>query len=328
MRRIDDFQFMLVIAALAAALAPLGCEKDSGGAADGDGDGDSDSDTDGDSDTDTDGDSDSDGDSDTDSDTDADGDTDDCTEATELVYVVDQDKNFYSFDPLAPAGSAFQQIGTGPLTCAPGQPFSMAVGRDGYAYILYVGVLAGNCIGINKVDIETGECLGLIPFTCNTEGFATFGMGYVTDGPSTTDEKLYIGNALDPAQFGTLDVTTGAVSVIGNLASAGPEFTGNGLGELWGFFPSATTPTVAQIDKATGAAITGEVFPLSGLTNDANAWAFAHWGGDYYIFYKTFTDGSTNVYKLHDGVMTTHIANTGKYIVGAGVSTCAPTVIE
>lgn len=204
----------------------------------------------------------------------------------------------------------------------------MAVGRDGYAYVLYVGALLGACIGINQVDIETGACVGLIPFTCNTSGFDTFGMGYVTDNADTTAEKLYIGNAALPAQLATLDVTNGEVSVIGSLASAGPEFTGNALGELWGFFPSAATPTIAQIDKATGQMVSGETYPLSTLSNDANAWAFAHWGGAYYVFYKTFTDGSTNVYKFQDGALTTHFANTGKYIVGAGVSTCAPTVIE
>jgi hypothetical protein len=318
-----DPSVVVLAIALATGLAPLGCEEDAGDAPDTDGDGDSDSDSD------SDADSDSDSDADSDSDSDSDSDADDCDEATALVYVVDQDNMFYSFDPLAAGDAAFQQIGAGPLSCpSGGQPFSMAVGRDGYAYVLYVGVLAGACIGINKIDIETGECLGLTPFSCGTGGFSTFGMGYVTDGPDTSAEKLYVGNSLAPASFATLDVATGEVSSIGTLAAAGPEFTGNGLGELWGFFPSAATPTVAQIDKETGQAIEGTVYGLTELSNDANAWAFAHWGGAYYIFYKTFTDASTNVYKFEDGIMTTHLANTGKYIVGAGVSTCAPTVIE
>jgi hypothetical protein len=318
---------MILLTALAVAavagFAGLACESDKSGfrSTDGDADTDTDADTDADTDTGTD--------TDADTDTDTGTGTDDCTEATQLVYAVDQDNMFYSFDPLADPATAFQQIGSGPLDCpSGGQPFSMAVGRDGYAYVLYVGALLGACVGINKVDIETGVCQGLIPFVCGTSGFDTFGMGYVTDGPDTSAEKLYVGNALSPAQLATLDVTNGVVSPIGNLASAGPEFTGNGLGELWGFFPSAGTPTVAQINKADGTVIAGDVYPLSDLTNDANAWAFAHWGGAYYIFYKTYGDTSTNVYKLQDGVLTTHIANTGKYIVGAGVSTCAPTVIE
>jgi len=196
---------------------------------------------------------------------------------------------------------------------------------------LYVesGLLGYNCVGINKVSIETGECLGLTPFSCGASGFSTFGMGYVTDSAETTDEKLYIGNSEAAAGFATLDVSTGAVTPIGTLAAQAPEFTGNSLGELWGFFPQAASPTVAQIDKTNGSFIYSTVVDLTppGLGN--TAWAFAHWGGAYYIFYYNSTvDSSTNVYKFEDGVMTTHLANTGAIIVGAGVSTCAPIVIE
>jgi len=287
--------------------------------------GDADSGTDADADTD----SDSDADSDTDSDTDTE--TSDCAEGTELVYVVDEDNMFYSFDPLAAADSAFQPVGAGPLSCpSGGQPFSMAVGRDGYAYVLFTDELFESCFGINKVDIETGACEGLIPFTCGTSGFDMFGMGFVTDGPDTTQEKLYVGDMLSPSQLATLDVTNGEVSVIGILESAGPEFTGNGLGELWGFFPNAPTPTVSQIDKSTGQTIADETYPLSELSAGATAWAFAYWGGANYIFYRghDIEEPWTNVYKLEDGVFTTHLVDTGKIIVGAGVSTCAPTVIE
>jgi hypothetical protein len=269
----------------------------------------------------------SDGDADADADSDSDGDSD-CTEASQLVYVVDQNNLFYSFDPQAAPAQAFQQIGSGPLNCpSGGQPFSMSVGRDGFAYVLFVqGALAYTCKGINKVNIETGECLGLTPFSCGTQGFSTFGMGYVTDSATTTDESLWIGNSESPANLATLDIATGQIQLQAGLAAAGPEFTGNSLGELWGFFPMAATPVVARIDKGTGTAV--ETYPLPSLSNDANAWAFAHWGGSYYIFYKTFSDASTNVYKLTNGTLTTHIANTGKYIVGAGVSTCAPVVVE
>ena len=273
----------------------------------------------------------SDGDTDTDADADADSDSDgdaDCTEASQLVYAVDQNNLFYSFDPQAAPAQAFQQIGAGPLNCpSGGQPFSMSVGRDGFAYILFVqGALTYNCVGINKVNIETGQCVGLTPFSCGTQGFDTFGMGYVTDSATTTAERLWVGNSESPANLATLDIATGQVQIQAGLAASGPEFTGNSLGELWGFFPMAATPVVARIDKDTGTAV--ETYQLSSLSNDANAWAFAHWGGSYYIFYKTVSDASTNVYKLQNGNLTTHIANTGKYIVGAGVSTCAPTVVE
>ncbi|MFO8070966.1 MAG: hypothetical protein R6V85_03740 [Polyangia bacterium] len=298
-----------------------GCE-DEHSVADADDDGSADGDADGD--TDTDADSDSDG----DSDSDADGDGA-CSEASELVYVVDQNNYFYSFDPQASPDQAFQQVGSGPLSCpSGGQPFSMSVGRDGYAYVLFVeqGLADFNCKAVNKVDIETGECLGATPFQCGSQGFNTFGMGYVTDGSSTSEERLWIGSSSSPPNLGTLDVESGQVTVEASLAASGPEFTGNSLGELWGFFPMANTPAVAQIDKTTGSPI--ETYQLGELSNNANAWAFAFWGGAFYIFYKTMSDASTNVYKLEDGVLTTHISDTGTYIVGAGVSTCAPVEVE
>jgi hypothetical protein len=203
----------------------------------------------------------------------------------------------------------------------------MSVGRDGYAYVLFVeGLLAFNCVDVFQVDIDTGECIEGTPFNCGTEGFNTFGMGYVTVSDTSSDEELYIGDANNPADLATLDVSNGQITWKGNLAAGGPEFTGNALGELWGFFPQTFPPRVAQIDKDSGAEM--QTYPLDSLSSNANMWAFAFWGGDFYIFYKTFDDNSTNVYKLSDGELTTHIFDSGKFIVGAGVSTCAPVVIE
>ncbi len=56
------------------------------------------------------------------------------------------------------------------------------------------------------------------------------------------------------------------------------------------------------------------------------AYAFAFWGGSFYIFYLIDDlDSSTNVWKLDmDGTLTLHIADTGLRIVGAGVSTSVP----
>jgi len=90
-------------------------------------------------------------------------------------------------------------------------------------------------------------------------------------------------------------------------------------------------PAVARIDKSTGhVADAADYFELPQLSSNAEAWAFAFWGGYFYIFYKTFTDASTNVYQLDpdSGNLDTYAASTGMRIVGAGVSTCAPVVVE
>ena len=50
-------------------------------------------------------------------------------------------------------------------------------------------------------------------------------------------------------------------------------------------------------------------------------------GGNFYLFYKSQTDPSTRVFELDGktGNVEEIMPDTGRYIVGAGVSTCAPT---
>jgi hypothetical protein len=258
---------------------------------------------------------------------------DDCSEAAKLVYVLDSDRTLYRFNPRIADPSAFERVGT--VDCASGgDPNSMAVGRDGYAYALYgaddfwTGTY--QCYAVNRVDIDTAECLGPTPYACGTSGFQKFGMGFATDGPDTTDETLYVGNSID-GRLASLDVGSGVLQVLGELPESGPEFTGNALGELWGFFPYLEPPQAVQLDKASGAALRSldlSALPSAALADEA-AWAWAFWGGSFYIFYQvTPPDSSTNVYKLDlDGTLTVYIRDTGLRIVGAGVSTCAPVVI-
>jgi hypothetical protein len=66
------------------------------------------------------------------------------------------------------------------------------------------------------------------------------------------------------------------------------------------------------------------------LAGQAMAWAFAFYGGDYWLFLMKGSETSTTVYQV-DGAAGTIKGNTpapGRVIVGAGVSTCAPVVIE
>jgi len=294
-------------AALATSLAllPAACEDAVRNDIDGTGSG---------ADTDADGDADSDTDTDADGDADTDSDGDGCSEESQKIYVVDTNESLYGFDP--PSGE-FELVGV--IDCpGEGQPFSMSVSREGIAYVLYRG--AFSCVGINAVDITDASCIGDVGFACGQSGFDTFGMGFATDSADTTAETLYIGS-VDTLQLGRLDTTTWTVTPIADLYDT-PEMTGNALGELWGFFAWAAQPVVGRIDKTTG--------ELSEVTNidlptDA-AFAFAHWGGDYYLFHAPFDD--TTVYKLSDGILDTYVPDTGLYIVGAGVSTCAPVSVE
>ncbi len=65
---------------------------------------------------------------------------------------------------------------------------------------------------------------------------------------------------------------------------------------------------------------------LRWLPGDIDTFAFATWSGDFYVFVREYGMGSsTDVIKVtRMGAMTTVLEDVGFDVVGAGVSTCAP----
>lgn len=250
------------------------------------------------------------------------GPLDDCPVEARPIYVIDgRDYTLSSFDPRSMTFEDVGQINC-PAADPRATPFSMSIDRDALAWVLYT---TGELF---LVDTTTAECQPTL-FRPNN-GFTLFGMGYVLDKPGATEDVLYIaGSDVGPGQgasnLGRVDFETRSYQQLGGL-SGDPELTGTAAGELWGFFPDTTPPKVAQIDRETG--VLGKEYPITGITGDPNAWAFAFWGGDFYLFYKSQQDESTRIFKLEgdDGAVTEVDSNTGRYIVGAGVSTCAPLV--
>lgn len=245
-----------------------------------------------------------------------------CVQGPRLVYVVDSDDKLYTFDPSQPSASAAFKL-RATLKCPLiGSPHSMAVRMDGTAYVLYTVWSGGarHCQGLARVDLETMTCTLVQAYSCKTGGFDIFGMGYAL-APSG-NETLYIGN--DDAKLARLDPEAGTVDPIGLLPDGGPELTGNSNGELWGFFPKVVPARVHRIDQSTGKA--QKTLTLSSFTVPyAGAFAFAAWGGLFYIFYGYDAGASTDVYRLTpDGALSPLFVDTGLTIVGAGVSTCAP----
>jgi hypothetical protein len=157
-------------------------------------------------------------------------------------------------------------------------------------------------------------------------------MGFASNSAGSNDETLFIaGGASGMAGAGsstlaTLDLATFNAAPLGTI-QLWPELTGTGDAMLWGFFPSSGTPKVSRLDKTNGADL--KVFMAPTLAGTPAAWAFAFWGGDFWIFLKKSGDASTNVYRMRssDGSVTVAVPNTGRTIVGAGVSTCAPVAI-
>jgi hypothetical protein len=262
---------------------------------------------------------------------------DNCAAGTDLIYVVDQAQQLLSFDPRIPA---FAPIGT--LNCPAGAswpswpggaavtPFSMSVDRSGQAWVLYT---SGE---VFLVDIEDASCVASA-YVKGQGGVELFGMGFVTDGPGELTEKLFIagGSGAIPqatdVTFGSVLPATAVLTTLGttDVVEWPPELTGTGNGKVYGYFPGTMTTTVQELNRTNGTSI--QSWELGGLGAAVRAWAFAHWGGKFYIFVTTDVMGDlvTNVMKF-DPVAgppaTTLLADVPYTIVGAGVSTCAPVI--
>ena len=250
--------------------------------------------------------------------------TGNCLDAAKLVYVVDESYQFSSFDPST---LTFNNLGM--LDC-PGTtgdtPFSMAVDRAAQAWVLYQ---SGK---VFKVDTTNNIKCTATTFQMGQDGFEQFGMGFAADDVNSDSETLFIagGSAQDigsgSSMFGSIGFPSMKVSSIGSV-DGWPELTGTGDAKLWGFYPDTTPPKVSQIEKTSGKSLM--TFPASSLQGTPEAWAFAFWGGDFWIFLKRDVDSSTTVYQLKqsDGSIKAVKSNTGRKIVGAGVSTCAPVTV-
>lgn len=270
------------------------------------------------------------------------GNQDGCSDAAKLIYVVDSNNKLSSFDG---ATKTFKDLGTLSCPAASGaQPFSMGVDRNAMAYVLYSGVdqLTGSVTSTEIFKVDTTQAS--LPCTkttfAGTAEFKQFGMGFSTDSATSTTDTLFIvgspGTGTGTTKMATLDVSSMAVTMKGPV-TGDPELTGTGSGELWGFFPSntagTTDPKIAKFDKTN--ATTSTSYTLSALKAPPAAWAFAFWGGDYWVFLAKSsggiipTAGKTVVYQVDgsNGTIKSMTDTMTRTIVGAGVSTCAPVVI-
>ena len=240
---------------------------------------------------------------------------DGCSEEAKLVYVVGQGNELYSFYPPT---LAFEQIGIIDCPLAGGQfysPFSMAVARNGTAFVLFSD---GN---LYRVDTATAACEATT-FQVGQEGFTTFGMGFVSDEPGSDAETLYVAD-YNGTGIARIDTTTLDLSFVGpyDTLTGSAELTGTGDARLFGFFLS-TPVNVAEIDKSSGSILSQAPQPTVTI---GTAWAFAFWGGDFWLFTNpSGTTSQVDQYQPLTGQTTTVAENVGLSIVGAGVSTCAP----
>ncbi|MDQ3035670.1 MAG: hypothetical protein M3Y87_24910 [Myxococcota bacterium] len=250
----------------------------------------------------------------------------DCTESARWIYLVDSGNALLRFEPDS---GTLTPIGT--LSCPSGgaTPFSMAVDRSATAFVLH------SDHRIYQVSTADASCTATT-FVPNQVGFELFGMGFVSDSEGSTLEHLFIAGGPEAgigggsATLGRIDFPAWSVASIGPVTGS-PELTGTGTGELWGFFPDSTPMSVREIAKSSGATL--REIDVSAVDSSgfglASAWAFAFWGGRFYMFYQGALDSSSGIYRVtpDTGVVETVRMNIGYRIVGAGVSTCAPTIL-
>lgn len=229
--------------------------------------------------------------------------TTECADETKQIYVVGTDKSFYRFYP---ADLKFVRIGS--LGCPTGEgTFSMAIDRYGIAWIEYFD---GRLYAFNTFD---GSCKATA-FKPGQTGFEQFGMGFALNGDDPkAGETLYIaGSAL-----GAIDTKTFDVKFLGSITSDRTELTGMGSA-LYAY--SINSGVVARLNKANG---TSEATYRTSAIDSHGGFAFAQWGGQFWIFTGR-TTSTVTTYSPDTDDSKVVMPNTGMLIVGAGSSTCAP----
>lgn len=248
----------------------------------------------------------------------------DCPDAAAtLVYLISNSYELYSFDP---ENGAFLQIGSIACPSEPGAtPFSMAVDRRGIAYILFTDD------HIYQVSTATAACIGTA-YTPGQSNFRRFGMGFATNDVGPT-ETLYVSGDEQPGNNGIpgasglarIDKTSFALSRVGqfNPLIRRSELTGTGDGRLFALYNkfSDTPSFIGEIDTDTAVVKAETAFPSVAL---GSGWAFAFWGGDFYMFTAPGGGGSTVTRFRPSDSSVTVVGSLPTIIVGAGVSTCAP----
>ena len=244
----------------------------------------------------------------------------DCPDAdVTLIYVIANTNDLYSFNP--PTG-AFTRIGR--IACpapAGASPFSMAVDRKGVAYVVFQDVNGGRGNGaLFRVSTSTAACIAT-PYRPGQGGIDTFGMGFASNTNGAA-ETLFVASDNNVPTLGAIAIPNFNLSLIGsfNPPLIRAELTGTGDGRLFGFYQKPTGSAIAQIDKSNGNVIAESPLPT---VDQGTHWAFGFWGGDFYTF--TGPGGVTQVtrFRPSDGSVVV-VGQLADEIVGAGVSTCAP----
>ncbi len=249
----------------------------------------------------------------------------DCAEAgVTFIYVITAENTLWTFYPPT---AQFTPIGT--IAC-PGEstsPFSMGVDRQGIAWVVFS---SGN---LYRVDTANAQCTAT-PYAADQLGWVTFGMAFATTltGPGDTLFVTESSYTQVSKGLGKIDLQTFQLDFLAPVVLPPPptpsfavELTGTGDGRLYGFSLDQPGPGshVSQIDEVTGAVL--DTFALPQVGDAASSFAFAYWGGDFYLFTAAGNTPPTTVTRYVPSTSEVGpVAMLGGAVVGVGVSTCAP----
>lgn len=246
----------------------------------------------------------------------------DCQDAgITYIYLITSENELLRFYP---PDLSLTTIGTIDCpTLSGGQPFSMAVDRQGVAYVLF------NTGELFRVSTLTASCKPT-SFVGDPGAFSlTFGMGFSADTKDPGETLFIAGADLNnpgmSSTLGSIDPAKFKLSVVAPLSKpiGTPELTGTGDARLFAFGPQVPLSHLAEVDKTTAQVKSDTLVDLN--LSAIAAWAFAAWGGDFY-FFTSEQPGLSSIHRYTPGGTTTPplVGQVGLTIVGAGVSTCAP----
>jgi hypothetical protein len=225
-----------------------------------------------------------------------------CPIAATYVYVLGGSNELHRFDPST---TTFTRIGQ--LTCL-SAPTHMTVDRHGTAWIVAGG-------RIYTASTEDASCSLLATWKPDA-AFYDFSLSFIGTG-SADDNTLYLMN--DAVTLVTFDTRSGVRAPVGpaiTIPSTPGDMTSNGDGTLY-LLRNDANAALYEIDPKTAALLKTE--PIGSLGQGNQALAF--WGGAFYAF------ENDAVYKIDPAQKAAaRIGTAPIQIVGAGQSTCVPTL--
>ncbi|MCA9713730.1 MAG: hypothetical protein KC468_03435, partial [Myxococcales bacterium] len=210
-----------------------------------------------------------------------------CAPNSDLIYVLSDDKQLWTYNP---ENNLFVLVGA--LGCpTPNTTFSMGVGRNGYAWVQDTALVGLSSMGdLYRMNVSNPSDCTDPGYTPGANGWNHFGMAFVSASDINPCDSLYgahwdgglsgFGEGPGVGKLGVFDEGALQVNTIGPNNYNGAELTGTGDGRLYAFggVPDAK---LIQFDKQTADEIESISFAGFPLTQ---AFAFAFWGGDFYFF--------------------------------------------